>query len=107
MKITRATLKSFVKKNREKLYINVKSDFDGCVDGCVDKKGGFHLALEDGTLGYNYHTLNIQGVWLTGRDYFCKFEDLILLISEDIGMDMSLELLRLLHLPAASRSATN
>ena len=75
MKITRATLKSFVKKNREKLYINVKSDFDGCVDGCVDKKGGFHLALEDGTLGYNYHTLNIQGVWLTGRDYFCKFED--------------------------------
>lgn len=35
-KITRATIKSFVKKNKDQLYISNKSDFDGMVDGVTE-----------------------------------------------------------------------
>ena len=75
MKITRATLKSFVKKNKENLFINVKSDFDGMIDGCVDVRNGFQQAIIN-ELAHEY-TLGICGVWLVGnsRDYFTKYED--------------------------------
>ncbi len=43
-KITKATVKSFIKNNIENLYINVTSDFDGMTD-CVEQvKGGFKKA---------------------------------------------------------------
>ena len=73
-KITKATFKSFVKKNRANLLINVKSSFDGMVDGCVSHNGGFTSAVEAEHIHEN--NLGIQGVWLVGgsRDYFTAFE---------------------------------
>lgn len=74
-KITLATVKSFVKKNRENLFINVRSSFDGMVDGLAYYQDGFTQATkEDGNLE---HTLGICGAWFVGqsRDYFQSFTD--------------------------------
>ena len=70
-KITLATFKSFVKKNRDQLLINVGSSFDGMTD-CVQSTNdhGFSAAQNsDRTFTNN---LGIAGVWLVGgsRDYF-------------------------------------
>lgn len=37
-KITLATVKSFVKKNESKLLVQVKSSFNGMIDGCDDSR---------------------------------------------------------------------
>lgn len=74
-KITLATLKSFVKKNSEGLFINVRSSFDGMTD-CVQSVGNCFTPASktEGNLAY---TLGIKGAWLVGssRDYFTHFED--------------------------------
>jgi hypothetical protein len=74
-KITLATLKSFVKKNKENLFINVTSEFDGMVDGISYCNDGFQKAklTEDNIK----NTLGIQGAWLVGgsRNYFDSYED--------------------------------
>ena len=42
-KITKATVKSFIKKNIDDMYINVRSSFDGMTDGLESNKlAGFH-----------------------------------------------------------------
>jgi len=74
-KATMATIKSFVKKNRQALLIDTESSFDGMQDGvraCEDR--GFTPALEG---PHPENTLGIQGAWFVGssRDYltpFCK-----------------------------------
>jgi hypothetical protein len=75
-KITLATFKSFVKKNREQLLINVGSKFDGMTD-CVQSTndGGFSAALNSDTPFSN--NLGIAGVWLVGgsRDYFSPINE--------------------------------
>lgn len=48
-KATMATIKSFVKKNRENLLINVKSSFDGMIDGLSYINNGFQKATTDNT----------------------------------------------------------
>lgn len=65
-KATMATVKSFVRKNRDNLMIDCRSSFDGMVD-CVmpDKdRGTFSPAL------YPEHShennMNIQGAWFVG-----------------------------------------
>ena len=75
-KITKATFKAFVNKNRENLFILVKSDFDGMVDGVVECKGTPQKARPS-DLGHSENTLGINGVWLVGRsrDYFSHYED--------------------------------
>jgi hypothetical protein len=81
-KITLATLKSFIKKNQGKLFINVKSSFDGMIDGCASHYDGFVKAEKDKTQSVNsdYHdrTQGIKGCWLVGgsRDYFKPYNDL-------------------------------
>lgn len=74
MKATVATVKGFIKKNREKLLVLVKAEFDGMVDGqvCtgnVDFKPAASASHEE-------HTCGVQGVWLVGRgrDYVTAFE---------------------------------
>jgi hypothetical protein len=71
-KITKATFKSFIKKN-ENLHIRTFSEFDGMVDGCVAIDTGFKPI----TMSDRPHTnnLGIQGVWLVGqsRDYFREY----------------------------------
>jgi len=75
-KITKATLKSFVKRNRENLRILVSSRFDSMTDG-VRATGD--STFEDVTpTSYDVEgtTLGIEGLWLVGgsRNYFSAFE---------------------------------
>lgn len=75
-KITRATLKSFVNKNRDNLYIKVDGSFDGMTDMVeVNPNSGFKPAEQ--TDHVVEHTLGIAGMWLVlgGRDYLTTYED--------------------------------
>lgn len=77
-KVTIATIKSFVKRERaiDNLYISCKSSFDGMVD-CVmpSNDQGMHK-VKASTLQEKY-TLGIAGAWFVGqsRDYFTPFAD--------------------------------
>ena len=79
-KITLSTVKSFIKKNRENLFINVKSSFDGMTDGVEQLHKGFIKAKADKTISINsdYYnrTQGIEGAWFVGgsRDYFTAFD---------------------------------
>lgn len=77
-KITRATLKSFITKNKENLFILCKSTFDGMTDCIQPIKQVPHKATF--TNKFVKHTLGINGVWLVGssRDWFRLFEDELL-----------------------------
>lgn len=85
-KITLATVKSFIKKNKESLLINVKSRFDGMTDGVEQVEGGFVKAVE--TTNHSENTLGIAGAWFVGqsRDYFRFFENIG---GDMIGIDVS------------------
>lgn len=75
-KMTFATVKSFVRKNADRMFINVKSSFSGYTD-CVEQvKGGFAKATKANPVNDSY-TLGIEGAWFVGqsRDYFKPFED--------------------------------
>ena len=74
-KITTATLKSFVRKNSDQLFINVKSSFDGQVDGCEPCHGGFKAAVKSEI--QEKHTLGFKGIWLVSgsRDYFKAYSE--------------------------------
>ena len=75
-KITRATFKGFVKKNMDSLVIDVRSSFDGMIDGLNwDKEHGFKKV--ELTEDHESHTLGINGVWLVGnsRDHFQAYDD--------------------------------
>lgn len=64
-KTTRATFKKFLRENKGKLLINVKSEFDGMTDCCESQHAGFQPAKENGK-DDNY-TLGINGVYLVGH----------------------------------------
>lgn len=75
-RITRATVKSFLKKNDGKIYIQNLRAFDGMVDGereCDDRS--FRLAEKD-ERGFE-NTMGLKGAWFVGqsRDYLTKYED--------------------------------
>lgn len=74
-KITLATVKSFIKKNSDKLYINVKSSFDGMTDCCESRYNGFVKAVA--TAEHPDHKQGVEGAWFVGssRDYFKAFEN--------------------------------
>jgi hypothetical protein len=84
MKTTLATIKSFVKRNENNLFINVKSSFDGMTDCCQPCKDGF-APVEKRKNGVfidhdiDKRTLGINGAWFVGssRDYFNEFENLL------------------------------
>jgi len=75
-KITLATIKSFIKKNEGKLFINVKSRFDGMTDGVESQHGGFVAAVQ--TEDHKSYCLGIKGAWFVGqsRDYFTAYDNL-------------------------------
>lgn len=72
-KITLATIKSFVEKNRANLLINCISRFDGMTDGVEDcrNKGEFH-PIQPAFYGSERDNIGIAGAWFVGgsRDYF-------------------------------------
>lgn len=73
-KITKATVKSFVRKNIDNLHIKTTRTFDGMVDGCIIVKGGFEKVSTGA--GHEEHTLGVKGVWLVNgsRDYFQAYK---------------------------------
>ena len=76
MKITRTTLKSFIKKNKDNLFVKVKSSFDGMIDGVRDVEMDWKKVEAEPNFNerYNY---GIQGIWVVGesRDYLTEYED--------------------------------
>ena len=76
--MTKATFKSFVRKNRVSLLIKVKSNFDRMCDGVREvEDNGFSKALDtDRDWGHD-SDLGIHGIWLVGggRDYFQPYTD--------------------------------
>lgn len=86
-KVTIATIKSFVKREKaiNNLYIKTKTNFDSNSD-CVmpTEDNAFHL-VEETRLDSKY-TLGIAGAWFVGssRDYFTSFAD-----SDYIGYEIS------------------
>lgn len=74
-KITLATVKSFIKKNSNNLFIKCETDFDGMTD-CIqiNNNAKFEKVNVDSTLRKN--TLGINGAWFVGssRDYFNLYE---------------------------------
>ena len=73
-KITKSTVKSFIRKNFDNLYINVKSKFDGMTDCCEQQHDGFIKATNGGE--FPEHTLGVDGAWFVGhsRDYFDAYD---------------------------------
>jgi hypothetical protein len=75
-KITMASVKSFVKKNFNGLYIKLDGSFDGMIDGIDWKKDSQFVKADLDTQHYE-HTLGIKGAWFVGRsnDFFTKIEN--------------------------------
>lgn len=80
-KITRATLKSFIKKNINDLYVLEKSSFDGMID-CVSESNKAPRKVDPSEVDFNVdRTYGIEGLWTVGRaggrggDYFTYHED--------------------------------
>lgn len=73
MKITLATIKSFVRKNRDKLWISNRSDFDGMVDCVMPCSGKWREARKTDRLLDN--NLGIAGAWfvLRGGDWYSAY----------------------------------
>lgn len=74
-KITKATFKSFVKKNGAKLFVKVSGQFDCQIDGMSSNRAAsFQPAIPAGNAEY---TLGFEGIRLVGgsRNYFYAFED--------------------------------
>lgn len=73
-KITKATFKRFIAKNRDRLFTKNLSDYDAMVDGVRqrDDQGFRQVSASSMSEKANNHTLGIAGVWLVGqsRDYF-------------------------------------
>ncbi|HNV97518.1 MAG TPA: hypothetical protein PKL13_04435 [bacterium] len=72
-KITLATLKKFIRENKQNLFLKRKSDFSGMTDGIEIIREDFSpITLTDSNLE---NTLGIQGVWVVGgsRNYFTPF----------------------------------
>jgi hypothetical protein len=83
-KITLATVKSFVKANRDRLFINVESSFDGMYDMCMSKDGGFNPVEAASFEGSPFYikdmqdtTLGIKGAWFVRQssDYFRHYDE--------------------------------
>lgn len=74
-KITMATVKSFVNKNRENLFIKTASRFSSMSDMVeADKDAAFTKVVKsERNLD---HTMGIEGAWFVGssRDYLKYFE---------------------------------
>jgi hypothetical protein len=76
-KVTKATFKSFLRKNSEKLLVREESSFDGMVD-CVERiKNPQFLPTKPASINCQENTCGIAGIWLVGgsRNTFSVYED--------------------------------
>jgi hypothetical protein len=73
MKITKTTIKSFVKKNFDKLHIKKLSSFDGMVDCVMPIEDTFNKAQKsEHNLDY---TIGIKGAWFCGGESYTPYND--------------------------------
>ena len=74
-KTTLATVKSFLRKNKGKVYIATKSHFDGMVD-CVMPCGDKTFVLPNPEGPWHENELGIHGAWFVfgSRDWITPFE---------------------------------
>ena len=74
-KTTLATIKSFIRKNEDKLHINLQSRFDGMTDCCESCHAGFEKTVKTDRCAEN--TLGIEGAWFVkgSADYFRPYDD--------------------------------
>ena len=74
-RITLATIKAFVRRNRDRMQVEFLSDFDGMVDAVTHlPRRGFRPAKNaERPTDYN---MGIEGAWfvLQSRDYFTAYE---------------------------------
>lgn len=80
-KPTLATVKSFITENQGKLFINIKSEFDGMTDATEQKHEGFKRAAK--TTENIDCTLGIRDAWFVGQS-----RDLIK-VYDNIARDMT------------------
>jgi hypothetical protein len=75
-KVTKATIKSFIYKNIDNIFIKVVSSFNGMTD-CVESTGVKEFEKVEFTDQNLDYTMGISGVWFVGssRNYFRKYED--------------------------------
>ena len=76
-KITKATFKSFIRKNAGELYIKNLSSFDGMTD-CVERiEGAQFRPVNVSEINCPSNTCGIAGVWLVGgsRNSFTLYDD--------------------------------
>lgn len=80
-KITIATVKSFVRKNKNNLFIKVKSRFDGMTDGVEPVEMDWEKVNPEQIDFDNKNTMGIRGVWFVNgsrdRCYISDEKDLI------------------------------
>ena len=75
-RITLATVKAFIRKNRQSLLIQCKSSYDGMCDGVRDvESNGFSPALDADVATSN--NLGIHGAWFVhgSRNSFSAYDD--------------------------------
>tara|TARA_R110000772_G_scaffold253337_1_gene368970 strand:+ start:298 stop:600 length:303 start_codon:yes stop_codon:yes gene_type:complete len=74
-KITKATIKSFIKNNLNNMYIRNNSKFDGMVDGVTECGNGSFRKAEKSEK-HNDYTLGVKEAWFVGssNDYFTAYE---------------------------------
>ncbi len=63
-RITKATIKAFIKKNANQLYLQKKSSYDGMCDGWSDRAAHPFQRVSVGS-GTHDKQLGIDGVWFT------------------------------------------
>ena len=75
-KPTLATLKSFVKKNSDQLFLKMMGSFDGMIDGIYYEKNPPFIHTLPGSAGFSENTLGFSGIWLVGgsRDHISTFQ---------------------------------
>ncbi len=61
-RITKSTIKSFIKKNADNLYIQKKSSYDGMCDGWSDRAAH---PFQRASIGTHSNQLGIEGAWFT------------------------------------------
>lgn len=76
-KPTLATLKSFIRKNREALLVRRESKFDGMTDSVEQTGHKLFTPAVDALPGCIENTLGIEGVWVVrgSNDRISRFED--------------------------------
>lgn len=74
-KVTLATVKAFIRRNRATLLIKTHSSFDGMVD-CVMDTGEREFTPASNTDNYHDNNQGIRGVWFVGgsRNWFIAFD---------------------------------